>query len=108
MTTPTRNDSRLTDAPILAAADAVELARIERLTTVVSVPTGRTLMNEGMIGHELLILLSGSASVTVDGEIVASLGPGDVVGEVSLLLGRPRTATVRATSPTDLAVVGTR
>ncbi len=105
MTAQTCTDSRLSDVPILAGADAMELARIDRLTTVVTVPAGRTLMNQGMIGHEFVMLLSGSAEVSVDGETVALLGPGDFVGEVSLLLGRPRTATVRATSPTELAIV---
>jgi CRP/FNR family cyclic AMP-dependent transcriptional regulator len=54
------------------------------------------ILTEGMQGPEFFIILDGSASVIIDGEKVATLGPGDFFGEVAALDGGPRTATVKA------------
>ena len=60
---------------------------------------------EGELGREAFVLLSGGAEVRRDGEVVAELGPGDWVGELALLDGGPRTATVTTTAPSDLLVL---
>ena len=58
-------------------------------------------MKEGDAGELLLVIASGSVSVTVGGrsQTVATLGPGDIVGEMSLLTGALRSATVVALRP---------
>jgi CRP/FNR family transcriptional regulator, cyclic AMP receptor protein len=53
-------------------------------------------LTEGMQGPEFFIILDGQASVLIDGERVATLGPADFFGEVAALDGGPRTATVKA------------
>jgi CRP/FNR family transcriptional regulator, cyclic AMP receptor protein len=53
-------------------------------------------LTEGMTGPEFFIILDGTASVLIDDEVVATLGPGDFFGEVAALDGGPRTASVRA------------
>ena len=53
-------------------------------------------VTEGMGGPEFFIILDGRAAVIIDGETVATLGPGDFFGEVAALDGGPRTASVRA------------
>jgi CRP-like cAMP-binding protein len=60
-------------------------------------------MREGTIGRELVVIVEGTASVRRGGELVATLGPGDVAGEIALLAVRSRTATVVA--DTDLVVL---
>jgi CRP/FNR family cyclic AMP-dependent transcriptional regulator len=62
-------------------------------------PVGETLTEEGSHGHRFHLLLEGSATVDRGGEEVATIGPGDFVGEIGLLGGGPSTATVRCTSP---------
>ena len=57
---------------------------------------GHGVITEGMQGPEFFIILDGTASVLIDDEKVATLGPGDFFGEVAALDGGPRTATVRA------------
>jgi len=54
------------------------------------------IVTEGMEGPEFFIILEGTASVLIDDEPVATLGPGDFFGEVAALDGGPRTASVRA------------
>ena len=73
-----------------------------------SVPAGRQLMTEGELGHESAIVISGELTVTHDGGHVATLGPGDVVGELSLLDHTPRNADVSTATDVELLVFSTR
>jgi len=63
------------------------------------------LCEQGDDGNELYLLLDGVISVEVDGEPVAEVGPGAVLGERALLEGGKRTATLRAATPARVAVV---
>jgi CRP-like cAMP-binding protein len=81
-----------------------QLARIDSLLTQVNIPAGKVLIREGKLGSEFLIIVSGQAEVTKSTGVgvskVAELHDVAFVGEISLLQGVPRTATVTAT--TDL------
>jgi hypothetical protein len=66
---------------------------------------GETLTEQGAEGNELYLLLDGIVEVEVDGEPVAEIGPGALLGERALLEGGTRTATVRAKTPARVAVV---
>ena len=68
---------------------------------------GDTLTEQGEPGAELFLLLDGVVAVEVDGDEVAQLGPGVVLGERALLEGGPRTSTLRATTPIKVAVAAT-
>ena len=58
---------------------------------------GETLMAQGELGHEFVMLEEGEADVVMDGERVNQVGPGDVIGELAVLAdGTPRTASVIA------------
>lgn len=61
------------------------------------------LARQGEQGFGFAVILSGSAEVKVDGEVVATLGPGDVFGEMSLATGARRSADVVATTQMGLA-----
>ena len=71
----------------------------------VKIGEGETLFEQGSPGSELFLLLDGVLSVEVDGETVAELGPGAILGERAILEGRGRTSTLRAMTPCRLAVV---
>ena len=66
---------------------------------------GEALFHQGDEGRDLFLVLDGVASVTVDDEIVAEIGPGAVMGERALIEGGRRTATVRAVTPLRGVVV---
>ena len=66
---------------------------------------GETLVEQGDPGDELYLLLDGVLGVEVDGEEVAEVGPGALVGERALLEGGTRKATLRAATRTRVAVV---
>jgi CRP-like cAMP-binding protein len=62
-------------------------------------PTGAVAVREGETGELFHVIVTGSAAVSVRGEPRPSLGPGDCFGEIALLRGIPRTATVTADGP---------
>lgn len=63
--------------------------------------TGDVLVRQGEPGHEFIIIVTGRARVERDGAFVRELGPGDFLGEISLVDGSPRTATVTALEAID-------
>ena len=89
--------------PLFNSCNQKELAKIAKATDELSVAEGRVLMSQGETGREAFVIVDGKATVEVGGNLVAELGPGDHVGELALLDGGPRTATVVAA--TDLTVL---
>jgi CRP-like cAMP-binding protein len=75
-----------------------ELRRIATFANEDSVSEGATLLREGDFSNEMIAIESGTADVVRDGETVASVGPGDVVGELGVLEKEMRNASVVATS----------
>ena len=88
--------------PLFASMAEHDLKRIATFATEDSVPAGATLMREGDYSNEMLAIESGSATVIQDGRTVATLGPGDVVGERGVLTRDLRIASVVASSPMRL------
>jgi CRP-like cAMP-binding protein len=74
----------------------------------IDVPEGRVLMRQGEPGWECFVIADGQAKATARGSGSASLGPGDVVGEMSLLDQGPRSATVTAKTEMHLLVLSSR
>lgn len=64
---------------------------------------GTELMRQGEPGDELFLVLDGMFHVTVDGEVVAEIGPGAIVGERAIVEGGMRTSTVTAVTPSKVA-----
>jgi CRP-like cAMP-binding protein len=82
-----------------------ELDMLQRAATVVDLPAGRTLARQGEIGRDFVVIVDGKADVTRDGTEIALLGPGQFFGEMSLLEGKPRTATVTTLEPMRVLVL---
>ena len=91
--------------PLFSGCSRRELREIATLGTEVSAPAGKPLTVQGEPGLEFCLLLSGKANCSVDGKLVATFGPGDYFGEMSLLEQGPRQATVIADGPVDLLVL---
>lgn len=89
-------DQTLAGIPIFSECTRKELKAISKLVTPVNIPAGKVLVKEGDPGREFMIIVSGTATVRRNGRKVASLGPGDFFGELAVLAGVPRTATVIA------------
>ncbi len=91
--------ARLKKLPKFADLSDDALDRIAALAAEVSVPEGKELVHQGDYSYDVLAIEEGTAKVERDGELLAELGPGDVVGEMGVLERSQQTATVTATSP---------
>lgn len=76
-----------------------ELEAVLASSKVIEVPEGKTIVEEGATGVGFHMILEGEANVKIGGKTRAKLGVGDYFGEMSLLDGGPRSATVEAASP---------
>lgn len=83
---------------------SVGIMRGGRKPRIRKVAAGDALVRQGDEGDELFLLLDGVLTVEVDGEVIAELGPGSVVGERALLEGGRRTSTLTALTPCKVAV----
>ena len=91
--------ARLKKIPVFADLSDEEREHIAALAAEVSVPEGKELVREGDYSYDVLAIEEGTARVERDGDRLADLGPGDVVGEMGVLERSQRNATVVATSP---------
>ena len=101
-------DERLAQIPLFAGLSKKELAAVSSLATRLDLPAGKELTKQGETGQEFVIVLDGQVDVVIDGNVVASRGPGEYFGEIALLSERPRTATVVSTTPVAVEVIGRR
>ena len=97
---------RLGDIALFSGLGRAALRLVGSLTTGIDGPAGTVWTTEGKPGLEAFVIADGEASVTVDGEEIAVLGPGAVFGEIALLERVPRTATVTALTPMRVLVMG--
>ena len=98
----------LKKVPLFSALSGRHLDLIAKEADEVAVAADKTLARQGQLGHEFLLILEGSARVERDGLLLARLGPGECFGEMSLIDGKPRIASVIAETPVTLLVVNSR
>jgi CRP/FNR family cyclic AMP-dependent transcriptional regulator len=93
---------KLAKVPIFSGCSKRELQVIARAAKEVNHKEGTVIAREGERGIGLFLILEGQCRVSIGGRTKAKLGPGDFFGEVALLDGGPRTATVTAITPVKL------
>ncbi len=88
----------LKEIPLFSGLSEKALRTVAVFASETSVSEGKRLVHEGDYSYELIVIDSGTADVLKDGQVIATLGPGDVFGEMGMLTGAKRTADVIATS----------
>lgn len=85
-----------------------ERKQVSRLMTETKVKPGRDIMVEGTAGREFVIIMGGEATVRRAGRVIARVGAGDFLGELAVIAGVPRTATVTADTEMEISVLNRR
>jgi CRP/FNR family transcriptional regulator, cyclic AMP receptor protein len=91
--------------PLFERCSQRELGQIAMLADELDLPESRNLTSQGAGGFEFIILVEGEADVVRGVRKVNELGPGDFVGEIALITGEPRTATVKTRGPARILVL---
>ena len=97
--------AHLESIPLFAGLTLDQRATVAQACEEITVASGTTLVEEGDFGHGAFAITDGSAQVVHDGEVLRTLGPGDMFGEIAVLSGGRRTATVVATSDMTLVTL---
>jgi CRP/FNR family cyclic AMP-dependent transcriptional regulator len=95
----------ISHVPLFADCSRRELRELAETIDEIVVPAGYQLTKEGAAGREFVVIIDGAADVIRRGRKVNELGPGDFLGEIALVSGQPRTATVKTTMPTHALVL---
>jgi CRP/FNR family transcriptional regulator, cyclic AMP receptor protein len=95
---------QLTQVPLFSDCSNRDLQTIARVVKDIDHHAGTVIAREGEPGVGLFVIVDGEAEVTIGGKKKATLGPGEFFGEIALLDGGPRTATV--TAITDVKLLG--
>jgi CRP-like cAMP-binding protein len=110
------NHEHLHDAPasrlamlrklaLFANLSEAELRQVDASTCELDIAPGTVFVKQGQVGREAFVVTAGVADVSVDGVSIAQLGPGEPIGEMALLDGTPRSATVTALTPLRVLVM---
>ena len=94
--------NRLKAIPLFSHLSDEEANRLSAFATETSAAEGQILMKQGDYAVELIAIEEGTADIIQDGKKIASLGPGDLIGEMALFNREPRNADAIATSPMRL------
>jgi CRP-like cAMP-binding protein len=100
--------NHLASVPLFSGCTTRELRAIAKAAVELTLDEGREFVTQGDVGREAFVIVEGRADVTRGGQTIAQLGPGDCVGELSLLDHGPRTASVIAATPLTVLVLGPR
>ena len=92
---------------LFAGLGGVPLSAIADRSVEVEFGADRPIARQGEVGTGFFLIVSGGGRVTRDGKLIATLKPGEFFGEMSLLDGMPRVATVTADGPTICLAIAT-
>lgn len=95
----------LRSVPLFGGMTDRSIDSIAAFAIPTSFPDGQVLAREGDPGDSFIVIVTGSATVDQGGTHLRVLGAGDFLGEISLVDGGPRTATVIATAPIEALVI---
>jgi CRP-like cAMP-binding protein len=94
--------SLVESVPCFAPLPPATKAALAHAFEEVSAAAGERIVSQGDFAYELFAIIDGTARVEQDGEIVATLGPGELCGEIGILLTGRRTAAIVADTPMRL------
>ncbi len=97
--------ARLLSVPLFANADQHVLRQLVSIVEEASVAPGRVLIEGGHYHQEIYVIGSGTASVEIEGNEVAEVGAGEVIGELGFFVHGPASATVRAKTALSVVIV---
>ena len=103
-----RKTEIIQSVPLFSHCGKKELEAIAQTADLLIVPAGMDLVTQGQHTNEFVVIAEGSADVTKDGEKLTRLGSGDFFGEIAVVTGAPRTATVTASEESTLLVLTDR
>ena len=95
-------DAVIASVPLFESLSRKHLKKVAGLSTTVDFGAGDTVIQEGEPGDSFYVTVSGQAKVLTGGKTMHRLIPGDHFGEISLLDGQPRSASVVAETPLSL------
>ena len=96
----------LRSIPLFATSSDRSIEVVARIVDEVTYAPGDVQVRQGDPGDSLIIIRSGAARVEQDGATIRRLGPGDFLGEIALIDGGVRTATVTAVEPIEALTIG--
>ena len=99
---------RLARLPLFGELDAHDLGHVAGWLRDIELAPGDILIRQGAMPDDVYVLEDGTVEVTRDGERIATLGAGDVVGEIALVDPQRRTATVQAATPVRAVALNLR
>jgi CRP/FNR family transcriptional regulator/CRP/FNR family cyclic AMP-dependent transcriptional regulator len=91
--------------PLFSGFDEAELRRVAELSRIVEVPAGTVVTQIGEPGNSFFVIIDGAVAVRTPVGAGSQLKPGDFFGEMSLLDGEPRSATIVAATDLRLLIV---
>jgi CRP-like cAMP-binding protein len=91
--------------PLFATCTPAELAQVAAIADEIDLRAGKQLARENATGQEFVVVVEGSADVLQDGQPINTIGAGEFFGEIALVTGQPRTASVVATTPVHALVI---
>jgi CRP-like cAMP-binding protein len=94
--------------PLFALCDEDQVEALAQAADLLEVPAGMELVTQGRHTNEFVVVVNGSAEVSRNGKAIDTIGSGQFFGEVALITGEPRNATVTATAPSTLLVLTDR
>lgn len=101
----TTNTEALRAIPLFSGMSDRSIEIIAEIVRDASFPAGASLVKEGEPGESFMIIREGTATVEQSGRMLRELGTGDFLGEIALIDGGPRTASVTALGPVNVLVI---
>ena len=98
----------LRKVPLFSHCNKKQLGEIATLADLIDLPAGTALIREGAVGREFMLIVEGAVEVRRKGRKINELGAGDFIGEMALISGAPRNATVTTSQDSSLLVVTDR
>ena len=98
----------LRTVPLFSACTQKELEKVAKAVDEITMTAGTLVVDQGQTGREAFVVIDGAVAVKRNGRKIATLGAGDVVGELSLLDHGPRTATAVCETDCTLLVIDQR